>query len=210
MDQAAAADRRGKEKGDLGFGEGQRRALMGDDPGEQHGDEQHHRASGFDQRVTIRRGEERQGLSPRARPEERAEEIPVEVEPADNAAHEVLGLLEPLDPHHRAVLDRVILEVEEGGDHSLAFSASLVARKKTSSRLASPAWAENFWVISASVPWMIFRPFFRIRMWEQISSTRCNRWELMMMAAPSRARLRMESFMRRMPRGSRPVSGSSK
>ena len=27
-------------------------------------------------------------------------------------------------------------------------------------------------------------------MWEQISSTRCSRWELMMMAAPSRARFR--------------------
>jgi hypothetical protein len=32
----------------------------------------------------------------------------------------------------------------------------------------------------------------------------------MRMAAPSRARARMESFMRRMPIGSRPVSGSSK
>ena len=64
--------------------------------------------------------------------------------------------------------------------------------------------------IPSSVPSRILRPFFTISTFEQTSSSRCSRCELMMIAAPSRARRKIESFIRRMPSGSRPVSGSSK
>src|SRR5258706_5579537 len=49
----------------------------------------------------------------------------------------------------------------------------------------------------------------KIKTWEQTSSSMSNRCELMMLGAPARARLRMESFIRRMPLRSNPVSGSA-
>src|SRR5690242_12945526 len=88
------------------------------------------------------------------------QEIEIKVSRADEAAEKVLRLLEPFETLDQAVPDRIKLQVEQGCDHWLA-SFSLVARKKTSSRVASPACSENLRVISSMVPSMIFRPFFR-------------------------------------------------
>src|SRR5208282_2364412 len=114
-------------------------------------------------------------------------EIKIEIESAHDGADQVFGLLEPLEPADQPVADRVVLQVEQRGDHrsvqggstggtaGALVPESLVARKKISSRLVSPGCSENFRVTSSSVPSMIFRPFFKIRRREQISSTRCSR-----------------------------------
>src|SRR5208337_4876050 len=44
--------------------------------------------------------------------------IPIEVKPANDPADQIFRLLEPLDPHHRAVPDRVVLQIKQGRDHN--------------------------------------------------------------------------------------------
>src|SRR5262245_5673741 len=66
----------------------------------------------------------------------------------------------------------VPFQVQPSFDLLISGLGSFVARKKTSSRLASPACTENLWVISSIVPSMILRPCLRMSTWEQISSTR--------------------------------------
>src|SRR5579859_184448 len=196
---------------------------MWDDPRHQNDDEEHQRAEQFKQQQMSRRQRQVGPRLPAAgiTPEQVAEEVPIKIKPADDGADEIFRLFQPLKPADQPVADGVILQVEQrrnhrsfpGGNGAAAGAAglvSLVARKKISSRLVSPGCSENFRVTSSSVPSIIFCPFFKIRRREQISPTRCNRCELMMMAAPSRARFRIESFIRRMPSGSSPVNGSSK
>src|SRR5665213_2035223 len=218
IDERAARDGRGKQKRDLGLGERQRGAFVRNDPRDQHDDKKHERGKRFIQQRTLRRSQ-RAGRRNRAvavAAKEVAEKIKIKIKRARDGTKKIFRLLEPPEPRDEPVAGRVVLQVAERGDHldstgSTGGSAgSLVARKKISSRLASPDCAENFCVTSASVPSAIFRPFCKIKRRVQISSTRWSRCELKMMAAPARARFKMESFIRRMPSGSRPVSGSSK
>src|SRR5262249_53063173 len=132
---------------------------------------------------------------------------------AHNATDQVFGLFESLEPHYSTVPDRLILQEQQRRNHGCFWGSgcdSPVARKNTSSRLASPVWLAYWRALSSMVPKLTFCPFLRIRMCEQISCTSGSKCELMIMAAPSRARLRIESFILRMPIGSSPVNGSSK
>src|SRR5262249_9203926 len=119
------------------------------------------------QRLVFRRRGKRHSTPSTRHPEKRTEKIEIKVERANNAANEVLGLTQAFEARHHPVLKRVKLEINQGGDQLFS-----VALKKTSSRLASPGWLENRREISSMVPTMILRPFLRIKMWEQISSTR--------------------------------------
>src|SRR3984957_4954699 len=139
------------------------------------------------------------------------DEIKVKIKPARDGADEIFRLLQPLEPGDQPVAGRMILQVKQRGDHLVSTGSTggaagggrlPPAPGKISPRLSSPVDPENFSASSASVPSMTFLPSFKIRMRELISSTRCSRCELMMMAAPSRARFRMEFFIRRMPMGS--------
>ena len=60
------------------------------------------------------------------------------------APEKIFRLLEPLEPRDQPVAGRMILQIEKRGDHLISTGStggaavSLVARKKISSRLASP------------------------------------------------------------------------
>src|SRR5579859_7631479 len=96
-------------------------------------------------------------------PEQVAEEVPIKIKPADDGTNEIFRLFQPLKPADQPVADGVILQVEQRGNHrsfpggnggaaaGAAGLVSLVARKKISSRLASPGCSENFRVTSSSV-----------------------------------------------------------
>src|SRR5438094_233822 len=114
------------------------------------------------------------------------EEIKIEIKPAHDRTKEILWLFQPPDPRHEPVPQRHPLQIEQRGSHAgfavggsgggeLPTGGSLVARKNISSRLASPSCPENFCMIPAIGPSTIFRPFFKIKMCEQTSSSRCSR-----------------------------------
>src|SRR5690242_1147053 len=178
---------------------------MWKNPSREHHSKQHQRAQQLKQHECFGRDIRRGPASCKKVPEE--EEIKIGC--AHDRARQVLGFLQPTQPRPQPVLQRLRLKVDQRSDHA-GLPASPVARKNTSSRLASPGCPEYFCRISPMVPSTTFRPLFKINTCEQTSSSRCSRCELMMMAAPSRARFRIEFFIRRIPTGSSPVSGSSK
>src|SRR5581483_9994991 len=134
------------------------------------------------------------------------------VQQSNNRPNQIFWLLQPADPHDQPVPPGGGQQEKQRSHHEIrgGAPASPVAWKNTSSRFALPSCSEYFCRISASVPSMILRPFLRIKTCEQTSSSKCNRCELMTIAAPARARRKIESFIRRMPMGSSPVNGSSK
>src|ERR1051325_7013716 len=205
MDERAAAYRRWKQEGDFSLRKNQRRSLVRKNPGGQHQQQQNHCAQVLDDGTGAC-----EHRAARTSPTEKElEQITPQIDETENGADEILRLLEPPDPRLRPVHERTREKEKESGDHGAILGGSSVARRNRSSRRA-PSACSNRRRISSSVPSMTFRPLFKISTCEQISSTRCRRCELMTMAAPSRARFTIESFMRRMPSGSRPVSGSSK
>ncbi len=55
VNQHAPGDGRGEQERHFGLGEGQRRAFMRNNPGQQHDDEKHERAEQFKQQQMFRR-----------------------------------------------------------------------------------------------------------------------------------------------------------
>jgi hypothetical protein len=132
------------------------------DPGEHHDHQKRERAKGFEDGDAVQscHGIEVRAPHP-ARVEHVTEEIKIEIEKPDDGSGEVLWFSQALKTHEHAILEGLSLEIEQRADHGV-FLMSAVARKKTSSRLASPACSENLCRISSMVPSMIFSPFFRM------------------------------------------------
>src|SRR5205814_3081548 len=86
-----------------------------------------------------------------------AEEKEVTIGRPHERAGQVLWLFQPPHPHPQPIPQRLHLEIQQGADHRFP-RASPVARKKTSSRLASLDCSENFCRISPIVPSMTLMP----------------------------------------------------
>src|ERR1700678_2922357 len=197
MQQGPPSDRRGKEKGDLRLAEGQRGAGMRQNPGQQKHDEKQEGRGGFGQAAMF--GGQQPGDAAGSSAAETAKDVTVKIERGHNGADKIFGLAEAADTGEEAVLGGMKLVVEEGGGNHDSPLLSPVARKKPSSRLAPADCSENRSRTSCNGPSIIFRPSFKMRTCDQTSSSKCSRCELIKMAAPARARLRIESFIRRMP-----------
>src|SRR5262249_54742012 len=151
-------------------------------------------------------GDRREGGALAARHEELPAEDQGEPGHADRPAHEVAGLAQAAQLAAQPVAEGPERVEEERPQHQ---SSRSVALRKICSRLEPAAAVGTRAASSASVPSATFTPRSRITMRVQISSTRWRRCDETTTAAPARPRATIVSFMRRIPSGSRPVSGSS-
>src|SRR5436305_133074 len=193
VDHLAPRERGGEQV--LGLGEVEGEGAFGASEQTVEEDERSEETHGHDVAVGRSRAPE---SGPAARPKHQ----PKQVKAPHHEPDQILGLAQPRHAAARGVDQGAANEVECRADH-----ASVSARKM-SSRL-SPRRSGRSVKISAIVPSATLRPRYMMSTRVQISSTKCSRCELSTTAAPCRARSLMVCFIRRIPAGSSPVSGSS-
>src|SRR5665213_620559 len=191
MNQRLSSNGRWEKKGHLGFRKGERGARTGENPTQRRHDQQGQRTQAFGHLLIFRRSQHGRPAVAKG-----AKDIGVKIKSAHDGARQVLGLLQTADARDQPILQRVPQIIKKRPHHGVLL-VSAVARKKISSRLASPDCSENLWRTSPRVPSMILRPFFKIKTCEQTSTSKCSKCELIKMAAPALLRFRIESFMRR-------------
>src|ERR1043166_751567 len=173
MNQATAVDRCRKKKGNFRFGKKQRRALMRHNPRQCQDRQNGDGTDRFDHRQRLgreRKSSRRPAAAPATR-EDGAKKIKPEINGSDDSADQIFWFAQPPQANEQTVFDRMILQESQRPNHGVGLVSS-VARKKTSSRFASGLCSANWRRISGSVPKMTLRPDFKIKTWEQTSSSK--------------------------------------
>src|SRR6185503_10994455 len=201
LNQSLPRDRSGEKEGDFGRTEGQHSSLHSEDPAPGDGAEEGKRSDQLENPRICRHGcRTRRTLAHNGEPE---------ISQAEQECCEVAGTSELPELSRNAVTGGSPGEIPEHADHGWPASSSWpMSARKTSSSLRERRAGRSA-RISAMLPNATARPRCITRTLVQISSTRCSRCELKITAVPAAARRMIVLFIRRMPTGSSPVSGSS-